>query len=299
MLNINPKKIAFPAAFGFALFFLVSLIFTHKIVPALLRGVIFGLLFALIFFGIDFVFTRFLNDGEDISVSSGGSGAKRSMSSPGGTIDITISDEELTDDGQGLRFPVSKNKHALAKEETVPILDPNAAQKLKQDVSSLLGSTEPGFRSLDSVAPLQGSASGGSAGGTGTERSLEASASSRSPSPAGAAPLAQQSAGSEGAFTPVSLGKPFPSTNAQSSLSEKIHDGEKSELDDLPEIADFAPKAGDVGKKEEVIVDSDFARDGVKTSSSDKPMFADGSRATDHNTETLARAIQTVLKRDE
>ena len=289
MLNINPKKLAFPAAFGFALFFLVSLIFTHKILPALLRGVIFGLLFALIFFGIDFVFTRFLNDGEEITSSPSQGGRRTVASSPGGSIYITISDEELTDDGQGLRFPVSRNKHALIKEESSPIPDSGTAQKLKQDAYSLAGKSEPSFRSLD-AAPASGApqpvVSSSSASSAKEESKVQASSGANS--------------SEGGTFTPVSLGKPFPSGgSAGSSISEQVHSNEKSDLDELPEILDFAPKAGNAGANDNVIVDSDFARDGVKPSASEKPMFADGSRATDHNTETLARAIQTVLKRDE
>ena len=257
---LNPKKSIFPAVFGFVLSFFISIIATHKIWRSLFRGVIFAVVFAVLFIAVDFIFERFL-DKED-----GGGTAKKSDSKSGGKIDITISDEDLTDDGDDLRFPVTMNKMGLSQEET-QVLKPNpATATASSNVSA----------PVDSGAVVQ-------------EEKKNISVEE---------PLEQE------VFEP----KPFATSEHKvekpaaasvidtSSVGLDVNDN--SQIDDLPEIADFDAELGDESD-DSYVDDSDFASNGSTSLYTERSTFSDGSRASDHDAATIAKAIQTALKREE
>ncbi|MBP5753264.1 MAG: hypothetical protein J6W60_10495, partial [Treponema sp.] len=73
---------------------------------------------------------------------------------------------------------------------------------------------------------------------------------------------------------------------------------ENSQIDDLPEIADFDAELGDESD-DSFVDDSDFASNGSTSLYTERSTFSDGSRASDHDAATIAKAIQTALKREE
>ncbi|MBP5358740.1 MAG: hypothetical protein J6Y69_06110 [Treponema sp.] len=258
---LNPKKSIFPAVFGFVLSFFISIIATHRLWRSLFRGVIFALVFAALFLLVDFIFDRFL-DKED-----GVGSVKKSDSKGDGKIDITISDEDLTDDGDDLRFPVTMNKMGLSQEDT---------QVLKTQPVSGTSSSSSVSDSVVADAPVN-----------------EEKRSSGSVEPH-----------DKDVFEP----KPFASSEpkvektAAASVIDTSSVGldvnENSQIDDLPEIADFDAELGDESD-DSFVDDSDFASNGSTSLYTERSTFSDGSRASDHDAATIAKAIQTALKREE
>ena len=256
---LNPKKSIFPAVFGFVLSFFISIIATHKLWRSLFRGVIFAIVFAALFILIDYIFERFL-DKEAGSVSS------KKSDSRGSKIDITISDEDLTDDGEDLRFPVTMNKMGLSQEET---------KSFKQQAESVQ-------KASSSNAPAASSS-----GSTVTEEKKPVVS-------------AQQSENDD--FEPMTFTSSDQSADKNPAVSVidtstvGLDDSDNSQIDDLPEIADFDAELGDDGS---YVDDSDFASNGSTSLYTERSTFSDGSRASDHDAATIAKAIQTALKREE
>lgn len=112
------------------------------------------------------------------------------------------------------------------------------------------------------------------------------------------------------AFKAVPLGQPFKAENTEASevkkASEESAEPKVAEADEEPlEGLDSLPDIGNIVSEEkketsddDLIKDSDFAESG-QTESSHKAEFPDGSKAASHDTETMAKAIRTLLKKDE
>ena len=264
----NIKKMLMPALFGFALSFLISLIASRKFFVSLGRGVIFAVVFAGLFLLIDFLFSRFLD--------SDGAAAKKAAPERGKMVDITIADEELSDATDDLKFPVAQNLVGLGAEkidgmrkQTKPMdeakpLEPDPVVDLSSATAAFAEAEEPPKKAESAPKPAP----------------APSKAENKNPPPA------------DNGFTPVPLGTP---------LKEEASVSRAGDLDELPDMMDFDSELGseDNGfSTDDIINDSDFAAAG-STGYSDRPTFADGSKATDHDATTLAKAIQTILKREE
>lgn len=274
------KNIAGPAAAGCILSFLISIFVTHNIGVSLLKGLFFGVLFAVLAFVIDFVWGRFLSDGaEPVELAGDSPKADKNL---GTQVDITIDDADLSDDGRSLPFAVDRNRAKLSESDTQDLRknDVLFAAESKGDKPSLFDRTPE---------PVQ-----------------KAAAGPASPEPAGE---------SQGTFTPVSLGKPLAASAASPAAHEsaagtaagpakaaaaparKASSGD-GELDGLPDIGGF-------DTDDNYVSESDMEEDGSSgesPSSYSSPASSssvDSSKATAHDAETLAKAISTVLKRDE
>ena len=102
----NPKNLATSAAVGFVLSFLICVVSTHKFGVALLRGCIFALVFAALDFAIEFVYAQFLDDAQGSDSLEEKKPAQKSAGRSGSLVDITIDDENLTEDDQAPSFAV-------------------------------------------------------------------------------------------------------------------------------------------------------------------------------------------------
>lgn len=262
----NIKKMFMPAIFGFALSFLISLVASRKFFVSLGRGVIFAVVFAGLFLLIDFIFSRFLDS------DSPGLGKKASPER-GKMVDITIADEELSDAGDDLKFPVSQNRVGLGAEN----LDGMRKQSSPAEERPMV---EPA-PSVDSVPMAE---------------QVEEIPAKKESAPQAAAPAKTETPkaapAADSGFTPVPLG---------TSLKDEAAVSRAGDVDELPDMMDFDSELGtedDGFSTSDIINDSDFAESG-NSGYSDRPTFSDGSRAADHDAATLAKAIQTILKKEE
>ncbi len=274
------KNIAYPAIAGFVLSFFISILVTHNFGISLLKGLLFAVIFAVLAFVIDFVWGRFLGDGtEVVELSSDSSKNDKSL---GNKVDITIDDADLSDDGRSLPFAVDRNRAKLSESDTLDLR--------KNDVlfaAESKGEKQPLFES-------------------GSEQAQ------KSPVQKDASPSAEE----QPSFKPVSLGKPVaaaadsqktspsPSVSpapvksepAKAPPARKTSSGD-GELDALPDIAGF--DVGDNYVSESDIEEESPVEDSSSYSPSEPMPSGDANKATEHDTETLAKAISTVLKRDE
>lgn len=279
---LNSKNIAVMAGVGFVLSFLISILFAHTPFGwALLRGLIFALVFGVLAVAIEFMYEKFLSDGEPGDIIADSPRAAGAQS--GSKVDITIGETDLTEDGLGLSFAVNNNKHVLSERDTRSVAE-NSAR-------------------IDSISPAAGSAA------QPVQAPAAAPAAAPHPEPA--------------TFRPVTLGKPLAETAVPApALAAPAPAGEppkaaapaapaaeppktaaptaKTELDELPDLGIFDDGGGGSSSMgSDVIEDSEFAENGGGAVPSRISPLADPNKATDHDTATLAKAIQTVLKRDE
>ncbi len=264
------KNITYPAAAGFALSFLISLIATHRFGSSLLKGLLFALVFAVLAFVIDYVWGRFLSEGDEVSDISGD--APKADKSLGNKVDITIDDADLSDDGKSLRFAVDRNRAKLSESDT---------QDLRKNDVLFAAESKGEKQSLFDGPPAAPSDNGGAK--TTAQPQEEASSS----------------------FKPVSLGKPLPASGAPGAASGKSPSApvkkapsSGGEMDALPDIDGFE-------NDDNYVSDSDIADDNPSApvssdfSSSAPTSSGNASKATEHDSATLAKAISTVMKRDE
>lgn len=291
------KNIVVPAVFGFALSFFISIVVNHRFGTAFLRGLIFGVAFAAMAVVIDFVYEKFLNDGSSIDFTSD---APKSDSRVGGKVDITIDDAELTDNGDALSFSVLNNRFKLSEADTKSARQSkndilNEVKSSSRPVSSVAASTpaadsvpseteKPAFKPVALGTPV-GKATVSDAIVSAAPSHVEDSPSSKV--------SAAESTTSESHHTVSGAENVSPALAAR--RAERVAD--KKEIDALPDLDSFGDE-GDLD--DDVIEDSEFAQDGLDSSSDEgRIIFADGSKAKDHDTETLAKAIRTVLKRED
>lgn len=94
-------------------------------------------------------------------------------------------------------------------------------------------------------------------------------------------------------FEAVPLGSPFGGSQGSDEISVSASSG-NSEIDSLPVF-----ESQDTDGSEEIIQDSEFAREGVAEASFNHSSLVDGAQATNHDAKTLASAIRTLLKKDD
>lgn len=271
------KNLLYPAVSGFVLSFLITLIATHHFLLALLRGALWAAGFAVLAAGISFLYEKFLSEG--LGSDSLSDSTSRPVS--GNMVDITISDEELTPDDSGPRFDVSG-------ERTAPL---SAAQTKLSDMSDV----EPAVSrpAVSTVSAASAPRSSASAVRPAVEPVVSANVVSE---PAAAKPASPAAAVSEepnaqetSSFKPVNLaGQPVEREQPSASADDI------DSLDELPEIGELNLVGSDASVEE----DSEFAEEGEAPSSS-RAQFADGSSPASQDAETMAKAIRTLLKRED
>ena len=281
------KNIIFPAAFGFVLSFLISVLVTRNFLSSLLRGFVFALVFAALAMLIDLVYGRFLDDGStpEVSPASGG----KPEAKTGNYVDLTVGDAELTEDGDNLRFAVNNN---VVK---IPDADTKDTHKAEPSPAAAPASNAGAAAAAVPVMPQRSAPAETSAAPAGGAAS-----------PAQAAPAAEAEMP---AFQPITLGKPLPKeekgSGSEMGKKEKAaarraeRAAEKREIDALPDLDSFGDEDLGSDGDDDIIEDSEFAEDGSGRSSGSRLVVADGNKAKDHDTETLAKAIRTILKKDE
>lgn len=279
------KHIYVPAVIGFVLSFLISLIATHHFFRALMRAGIWAVACAALGALVSFIFEKFLSEGLNAEPSSTG----EKVAPVGSNIDITISDEELTPDESGPQFAVSK-------EVTAPLSGVRDGSSLSGRIGTEkpVAPKAPVGTTIEPLAESEGAALGGASGKVSASSS---GGGSSSPEPASG-------------FTPVNLagervqtatveaaGVQSASPSLQTAPSESgaasASDGDVEDLDELPEIGELNLVGSD-----SIVEDSDFAEEGARPVNS-RAEFADGSSPASQDAETMAKAIRTLLKRED
>lgn len=260
---IRLKYIFLSAGPAFVLSFLISIFSTGKFGTSLIRAVVFALVFACIAVVALILSDRFLQvEGEAPAVD-----AAVPRRSAGSQVDLIIDDESLTDEGDGPKFSVSSNMKPVdqGKIHTTQTVQPSASETAGAEVR------QPSAVAPGVSAPVQDAPSGVPSG----------------PEPSDAASLSAEA-------VPVEA---VPAGNVTPDARKTERVAQMKEIDELPEIDSFGSSASS-GPAENLVRDSDFAREGVAEDSGSFSVV-DGELAKDHDTETMAKAIRTLLKREE
>ena len=156
----NLKNVAASAGVGFVLSFLISIISTHRFFVASFRGFIFAVVFALLAFVAGFLNKRFLS--VETLLDSKDEAGKKPFSKAGSVVNITIDDENLTEDEAAPNFEVSANKNffngggsvgTASKIEEKAEEVPDADSLPKADSTSVDEPVENSVPAADSSAP--------------------------------------------------------------------------------------------------------------------------------------------------
>lgn len=278
------KNIVVPAVFGFALSFFISILASHKFGTAFLRGFVFAFVFAALAVIIDFVYGKFLNDGVSIDIMPE---VSKSDSRIGSKVDITINDAELSDDGDSLSFSVANNVTKLSDSDT------KSMKKIREEAFGNINSV-PKDKSEASVVNQKVKAMEQPSGAAESEKPAF------KPVSLGSVPLAdldnEKVSSTEDSSKSASSSTTSENVSPAVSARRAERVAEKKEIDALPDLDSFGDE-GDLD--DDVIEDSEFAQDGIDSSDEGRIIFADGTKAKDHDTETLAKAIRTILKKDD
>ena len=267
MCLFKVKNIAVAAASGFILSFLICAISTHRLGVSFFRGFIFGLVFGVLAFAIDFLNSKFLEVdvgiGADVDESSKG---RQAGGSSGSLVNITIDDENLTEEDQAPVFDVSSGRQVFSYKTEQRGQDAAPAEPVAPPA------TEPVPASATSAAPVEQ--------GTGPAAKAE--------------------------FTPVQLGTPIAegetvkndAPHASEAVSAKKATGVK-EIDALPDIGEFSSQDNDISDSNSVasvINDSEFAQSGDMKASA---AMTEGGDMMKQDSKIIASAIRTLLKKED
>ncbi len=265
---LKSKNLVIPGILSFIFSFLISLISTHKIGSSLLRGIVFAIIFIVLAAIIQVIYDKFLSDGTEVNLPGEG----RKADKAGSVVDITIDDEPLERDENGPQFFVSNSKLKSAEE----IYKDSALNKADDNKIKDVGVNMENIPQTGSDKIRR------------QETKLKES-------------FADENKGNVSEFKPAALNKlseaaKEPPVESKPAVKEFTDTGisEDEQIDSLPEMSSMMElDAADEGKSD-LIRDSEFASEG-KTNRS-KELLESGQ--FNSNAETMAKAIQTLLKRE-
>lgn len=116
----NIKFVSFSAAAGFLLSLIFGIFSKSGILKVLLTAFVFAIIFAVLGFGISFIYEKFLVvDGSDFDSSRSSEPKIINSSSVGNNVDIVIEDQELERSESGNHYDVGENRSMLSTSDVV------------------------------------------------------------------------------------------------------------------------------------------------------------------------------------
>lgn len=155
----NIKFVSFSAGAGFILSLTFGIFSKSGILKVLLTALVFALIFAVLGFGLSFVYEKFLSlDSSEIdstkSTESKSTESKSTVSSSvGNNVDIVIEDQELERSGSNNRFNVGENRSMLNTSDVV------TSNNSSSDNSSIAEDSKSNFvpvRNLETLTNISG-----------------------------------------------------------------------------------------------------------------------------------------------
>lgn len=257
---INPKYICIFAGVGFFVSFIIGLFSGNGFLHPLLIALIFAVVFALLSFGIQIVYNKFLTIGDSYTGNVGGDIKAPTV---GSVVNITVDDDNLPDEEQAPKFYVENNRPGLGAEDlTSEAVDARNKPK-KVETPKVDAEISESISDVPVSEPVQNSS-----------------------------PIVASSG-----FTPMSVTdlsktensgavESAPVANTNNANARVATSSASDSLDDLPDIGDFSP--GAAKSTSDVISDASFSPSSSSSSSSGK----------EQNSELMAQAIRTILAND-
>ena len=255
---MNPKFMGIAAGAGFVLSLLIGLISRNQPLALFLHALICAAVCAGMTAGISVIFTKFLAEDVEFEVSP-------STPKTGGIVDITLSDEKLTEIKNAPKFNVSNNLKSMNEEKT-------AVAEEKPVAPSAPANEKP--------VPANENTAISNAPAENTENTA----------PAGEKTAVQDSGG----FKAMDVASVAAS-------AEKKPKGIDEDVVALPDIGDFNGNDTDNETEQMAsVVDLPSSEPAVPSApkTSKGATFADGSSPSVQDAATIAQAIRTVLAKE-
>ena len=291
---IKIKPIIFNAAAAFVFSFFTALCAKSGLPIALLKALIFAVIFGGLAVGVQVLYGMFLSDGGAAPQET-----QEEQKAVGTKVDLVVSEEDLPDDKDAPAFFVDGRRVVT-----------------DDDVGGAKGS--PAFQDVSDGGAINAAqqnealAAAEKVRETKAAENIEKKAQEISQANADAKASAAEEA--KPAFAPIDLAaKPQPAQVNEESVPEAVSSGDEAskaasaksgdpELDELPDIIGFGggggEAAGSAPAQEDVIEDSEFAQDGsVKVHRQTE--LADGKIADVKDAPVMAEAIRTILSKEE
>ena len=149
----NIKFVSFSAGAGFILSLSFGIFSKSGILKVFFTALVFALIFAVLGFGLTFVYEKFLSlDSSEID-STKSTESKTVSSSVGNNVDIVIEDQELERSGSNNRFNVGENRSMLNTSDVV------TSNNSSSDNSSIAEDSKSNFvpvRNLETLTNISG-----------------------------------------------------------------------------------------------------------------------------------------------
>lgn len=150
----NIKFVSFSAGAGFILSLTFGIFSKSGILKVLLTALVFALIFAVLGFGLSFVYEKFLSlDSSEIDSTKSTESKSTVSSSVGNNVDIVIEDQELERGGSNNRFNVGENRSMLNTSDVV------TSNNSSSDNSSIAEDSKSNFvpvRNLETLTNISG-----------------------------------------------------------------------------------------------------------------------------------------------
>lgn len=280
---IKIKPIIFSAGAAFVFSFFTALCVKSGFPIALLKAVIFAVVFGGLSVGVQVLYGMFLSDG-----GAAPSEPQEDAKAVGGRVDLVVSEEDLPEDKDAPAFFVD-GKHVLSSE----------------DVGHGAAAVQSGDGAISAVQQNEALAAAEKVREQKAAENIEANARQMAASNAAAAQAESEPEAKEvPAFAPIDLAAKSPAASdgpqkAEPAPAPAARSGD-SELDELPDISGLGGGGGPAAaeKDDEVIEDSEFAQEGA-VQVHRQTELADGKVVDVKDAPVMAEAIRTILKKEE
>lgn len=150
----NIKFVSFSAGAGFILSLTFGIFSKSGILKVLLTALVFALIFAVLGFGLSFVYEKFLSlDSSEIDSTKSTESKSTVSSSVGNNVDIVIEDQELERSGSNNRFNVGENRSML---NTSDVVTSNNSSSVNSTIAEDSKSNFVPVRNLETLTNISG-----------------------------------------------------------------------------------------------------------------------------------------------
>lgn len=150
----NIKFVSFSAGAGFILSLTFGIFSKSGILKVLLTALVFALIFAVLGFGLSFVYEKFLSlDSSEIDSTKSTESKSTVSSSVGNNVDIVIEDQELERSGSNNRFNVGENRSML---NTSDVVTSNNSSSVNSSIAEDSKSNFVPVRNLETLTNISG-----------------------------------------------------------------------------------------------------------------------------------------------
>lgn len=150
----NIKFVSFSAGAGFILSLTFGIFSKSGILKVFLTALVFALIFAVLGFGLTFVYEKFLSlDSSEIDSTKSTESKSTVSSSVGNNVDIVIEDQELERSGSNNRFNVGENRSML---NTSDVVTSNNSSSVNSTIAEDSKSNFVPVRNLETLTNISG-----------------------------------------------------------------------------------------------------------------------------------------------